>query len=253
VETFAHRYGIFRFMGTFVALVLLVAGVVTFTIAAARVMKRGRSQDAAQWAEANGWEYVGKDSTLAQRWSGRPFGVGLDHEARDVLRGSVDGYDIVSFTYTWRSGSPNARRPGLRRSAHVVALDALPGEPVVDLSPEGLREKWQKLFGAQDVQIDNPAFDGQWLVRTSDEVFARRALDARLANIVMLPDFHGSRLRIEGPSVLLWRPGRTDVTTLTERAKRIADVARIVLPLEKGGPRFETGGRIDGFGIPGLT
>ncbi|MFC8801204.1 hypothetical protein ACFT2C_26020 [Promicromonospora sp. NPDC057138] len=242
-------------MGTFVALVLLVVGVVVFTVAAARVMKRGRSQDAAQWAEANGWEYVGKDSVLAQRWSGRPFGIGVDREARDVMRGTVDGYEMVSFTYIWRSGSPDAdtRRAGLRHTAHVVALDALPGEPVVDLSPEGLREKWQKLFGAQDVQIDNPAFDGQWLVRASDEVFARRALDARLANIVMLPDFQGSRLRIEGPSVLLWRPGRTDVTTLTERAKRIADVARIVLPMEKGGPRFETGGTVDGFGIPGLT
>ncbi|MFD2027056.1 hypothetical protein [Promicromonospora aerolata] len=53
--------------------------------------------------------------------------------------------------------------------------------------------------------------------------------------------------------MLLWRPGRTDVTTLTERAKRVADVARIVLPLEKGGPKFETGGGIDGFGIPGLS
>lgn len=242
-------------MGTFVALVLLVIGVVAFTIAAVWVMKRGRAQDVAQWAEANGWEYVGQDPVLAQRWSGRPFGIGLDREARDVLRGSVDGYDVISFTYVWRSGSPDAdtRRVGLRHMAHVVALDALPGEPVVDLSPEGLREKWQKLFGAQDVQIDNPAFDGQWLVRASDEVFARRALDARLANIVMLPDFQGSRLRIEGPSVLLWRPGRTDVTTLTERAKRVADVARIVLPLEKGSPRFETGGGIDGFGIPGLT
>ncbi len=242
-------------MGPFVALVLLVIGLVVFTVAAARVMKRGRSQDVAQWAEANGWEYIGKDPMLAQRWSGRPFGLGLDREARDVLRGNVDGHDIVSFTYTWRTGTPGAdtRRPGLRRTAHVVALDALPGEPVVDLSPEGIREKWQKLFGAQDVQIDNPAFDGQWLVRTSDEFFARRALDARLANIVMLPDFHGSRLRIEGPSIMLWRPGRTDVTTLTERAKRVAEVARIVLPMEKGGPRFESGGTINGFGIPGLT
>lgn len=242
-------------MGTFVALVALVIGVVVFTIAAARVMGRGRSQDVVQWAEANGWEYVGVDPVLAQRWSGRPFGIGLEREARDVLRGNVDGYDMVSFTYVWRSGTPDAgaRRIGLRHTAHVVALDALPGEPVVDLSPEGIREKVQKLFGAQDVQIDNPAFDGQWLVRASDEVFARRALDARLANIVMLPDFHGSRLRIEGPSVLLWRPGRTDVTSLTERSQRVADVARIVLPLEKDSPRFETGGTIDGFGIPGLT
>lgn len=242
-------------MGPFVALVLLVVGVVVFTFAAFRVMNRGRSQNVAQWAEANGWEYVAEDPALAQRWSGRPFGAGLDQSARDVLRGNVDGYDMVSFTYTWRAGSAGAdtRRPGLRRSAQVVALDALPGEPVVDLSPEGLREKWQKLFGAQDVQIDNPAFDGQWLVRASDEVFARRALDARLANIVMLPDFQGSRLRIEGPSVLLWRPGRTDVTTLTERAQRVADVARIVLPLEKDSPRFETGGGINGFGIPGLA
>lgn len=242
-------------MGSFVALVLLVVGLVVLAVMAVRVMRRGRSQDLTQWAEANDWEYVGKDPVLAQRWGGQPFGIGLDRGAHDVMRGNVDGYDVVSFTYTWRSGSPDAgaRRAGLRRSVHVVALDALPGEPVVDLSPEGIREKWQKLFGAQDVQIDNPAFDGQWLVRTSDEYFARRALDARLANIVMLPDFHGSRLRIEGPSVLLWRPGRTDVTTLTERAKRVADVARIVLPMERGGPRFESGGAIDGFGIPGLT
>lgn len=242
-------------MGPFVALVVLVAGVVTFTVTAARLMGRGRSQDVQRWAEANGWEYVGTDPVLAQRWNGKPFGIGIDRQARDVVRGTVDGFEIVSFTYTWRSGTPDAdtRRTGMRRTAHVVALDALPGEPVIDLSPEGIREKVQKLFGAQDVQIDNPAFDGQWLVRTSDEYFARRALDARLANIVMLPDFHGSRLRIEGPSVLLWRPGRTDVTTLNERAKRVADVARIVLPLERGGPRFESGGTIDGFGIPGLT
>ena len=93
-------------MGPFVALVLLVAGVVAFTVAAARIMKRGRSQDVAQWAEANGWEYVGKDPVLAQRWTGRPFGIGVDRVARDVVRGNVDGFDMVSFTYTWRSGAP---------------------------------------------------------------------------------------------------------------------------------------------------
>ncbi|WP_454850741.1 hypothetical protein [Promicromonospora soli] len=149
-------------MGTFVALVLLVIGVVAFTVAASWLMKRGRSQDYAQWAEANGWQYVGKDPVLAQRWSGRPFGLGLDREARDVMRGNVDGYDIVSFTYTWRSGSPDAdaRRAGLRHTAHVVALDAVPGEPVVDLSPEGLREKWQSSSAPRTSRSTTPPSTG---------------------------------------------------------------------------------------------
>lgn len=233
----------------FVALVVLVVG---GGYLAARLRAGRRSQDLARWVEDNGWEYTAQDPELGGRWTGDPFARGIAGEATDVVRGTVDGYAVVAFTYSWRpvSRSGEARRLGRPAHVHVVALDALPGQPVLELSPEGFRDKISKIFGGQDVQIDNPAFDGQWRVRSSDEAFARRALDARLTSLVMLPDFHGARLRVEGPSVLLWKFGRVDPTALSERTQRVADVARIVLPLEKGAPRYESGGHVPGYGIP---
>ncbi|WP_125772845.1 hypothetical protein [Antribacter gilvus] len=233
----------------FVLVLLLVAG---GWYLAGRLRGNRRGQDIERWAEDNGWAHSATDPALMGRWTGDPFARGTGGAVSDVLRGGVDGYPMVSFTYSWRpaSRSGEARRVGRIGQVHVVAIDALPGQPVLELSPEGFRDKVSKLFGGQDVQIDNPAFDGQWRVRASDEVFARRALDARLTSLVMLPDFHGARLRVEGPSVLLWKYGRTDPTSLAERTQRVADVARIVLPLEKGAPRFESGGSIPGFGIP---
>lgn len=215
--------------------------------------RRRRANGLRELAEREGWAYEPEDPELAERWKGEPFERGLTRGATEVLRGMIDGYSVVSFTFTWRvasrRGSAEEPRSGRLAQAHVVALDAVPGLPVLELTPEGFRDRIAKIFGGQDVQIGNPAFDGQWRVRSSDEAFARRALDARLANLVMLPDFNGARVRVEGPSVLLWTPGPSDATLLVERARRVVDVAKIVLPLERGA-RYEQGGSVPGFGIP---
>lgn len=230
------------------AVILLLA---VFLFGPAR--RRRRAHGLRELAEAEGWTFLAEDGSLAERWRGEPFERGLSRTATDVVRGTVDGYPVVSFTFAWRAAT---RRPGddeprggRLAQAHVVALDAVPGEPRLELSPEGLRDKIAKVFGGQDVQIGNPAFDGQWRVRASDEAFARRALDARLANLVMLSDFREARVRVEGPSVLIWTPGPTDPAQILTRARRVVEVARIVLPLERGA-RYEQGGSLPGFGIP---
>lgn len=212
--------------------------------------ERRRAREIAEWADMNEWERPepGSDPQLHGRWKGGPFLQGVPLPATDVLRGEVSGMRVISFTHTWRTGTAESK-VSRKRYAHVVALDEDPGEPRLELTPEGWRDKLQKAFGGQDVQLGNPAFDDAWRVRASDDGFARRVLDPRFMSMLMLPDYQRTRIRVDGPSVLLWTSGRTSPENLDQLSTRLVEVARLTTPLEKDQPVFEQGGDID---LPGM-
>lgn len=234
-------------------LVLFVAVAVALGLvyAVARpIRERRRVKALAEWADMNGWEpgETETDAALPNRWPGGPFLQGRPQPATDVLYGTVSGYRIISFTHTYRTGKQDARVSRLKR-AHVVILDEEPAEPRLELTPELFKDKVQKLFGGQDVQLGNPAFDDAWRVRASDDVFARRVLDPRFMSILMLPDYQGTNIRVDGPAVMLWSNGPSRADNLAHKSNKLVEVARLTVPLEKGQPVFEQGGDID---LPGM-
>lgn len=226
--------------------VVLVGGV----LISRPLRERRRVKDIAEWADMNGWERAeaASDPELPGRWQGGPFLQGLPQPATDVLYGEVSGQRMISFTHTWRTGTAESRF-SRKRYAHVVALDEAPSEPRLELTPEGWKDKLQKLFGGQDVQVGNPAFDDAWRVRASDDGFARRVLDPRFMSMLMLPDYQTTRIRVDGPSVMLWTSGRASAENLAQLSTRLVEVARLTVPLEKGQPVFEQGGDI---ALPGM-
>ena len=214
------------------------------------IRERRRIKDIAEWADMNGWELAESpsDAALPHRWPGGPFLQGRPEPATDVLYGEVSGYRVISFTHTYRTGKDDSKF-SRKKYAHVVALDEDPSEPRLELTPELLKDKLQKLFGGQDVQLGNPAFDDAWRVRASDDVFARRVLDPRFMSILMLPDYQGTNIRVDGPSVMLWTGGKTHADGLVHKSNKLVEVARLTIPLEQGQPIFEQGGDID---LPGM-
>jgi hypothetical protein len=82
-------------------------------------------KDIAEWADMNGWERAEavSDPALPGRWHGGPFLQGVPQPATDVLYGEVSGHRMISFTHTWRTGTPESRF-SRKRYAHVLALDA---------------------------------------------------------------------------------------------------------------------------------
>ncbi|GAB4086966.1 hypothetical protein GCM10028784_35960 [Myceligenerans cantabricum] len=232
-------------------LFLAVAVVLVGGILVTRPLRdRRRVKDIAEWADMNGWERVenASDLALSGRWKGGPFLQGVPQPATDLLYGEVSGYRMISFTHSWRTGTAESKI-SRKRFAHVVALDEEPSEPRLELTPEGWKDKLQKAFGGQDVQLGNPAFDDAWRVRASDDGFARRVLDPRFMSMLMLPDYQTTRIRVDGPSVLLWTSGRTSAENLSQLSNRLVEVSRLTIPLEKGQPTFEQGGDID---LPGM-
>lgn len=214
------------------------------------IRERRRVKDIAEWADLNGWERAEteSDATLPFRWPGGPFVEGRPEPATDVLYGSVAGYPMISFTHTWRTGKEGSRF-SRKRYAHVIALDEEASEPRLQLSPEDWRDRVQKLFGGQDVQLGNPAFDEAWRVRASDDVFARRVLDPRFMSMLMLPDYQKTNIRVDGPAVMLWTDGKTTVDNLSKKPGKLVEVRRYTVPLEKGQPVFESGGDLK---LPGM-
>ncbi|GAA1865291.1 DUF3137 domain-containing protein [Myceligenerans crystallogenes] len=212
--------------------------------------ERRRVKDITEWADMNGWERAeaATDAQLPYRWPGGPFLEQRKEPATDVMYGNVSGHRMISFTHTWRTGKEGSRF-SRKRYAHVIALDEDAAEPRLELTPEGWRDKIQKVFGGQDVQLGNPAFDDAWRVRASDDVFARRVLDPRFMSMLMLPDYQKTNIRVDGPAVMLWTDGKTNVENLSKKSGKLVEVARLTVPLEKGQPVFESGGDLN---LPGM-
>lgn len=232
-------------------LFLAVAVLLGLAVLITRPMRdRRRAKDVVEWADMNGWEIPEEatNSELPRRWPGGPFLQGRPEPATDVMYGEVSGYRMISFTHTWRTGKEDARF-SRKKYAHVIALDEDAAEPRLELTPELFKDKIQKLFGGQDVQLGNPAFDDAWRVRASDDVFARRVLDPRFMSMLMLPDYQRTNIRVDGPAVMLWLPGKASAENLSTMTGKLVEVSRLTVPLEKGQPVFETGGDID---LPGM-
>jgi hypothetical protein len=196
---------------------LAVGALVAETWATRRRHERNRA-----WAAAQGWTYQAADPTLVDRWLGEPFGVGHGRHATEVLRGTVRGRPLTSFTYRWTTGSGKSRTTHTR---HVVGL-GLPTElPTLQLTPEDVGTAVVRFFGGQDIRLESAEFNDEWRVQSTDLRFAHGVLHPRLMDQLMRYPARGSRLRIAGASVLSWSPGATDLARVVERATVLADLA----------------------------
>ncbi len=204
---------------------VLVPTVVVAAFVADLWATRRRHERNRAFAASIGWAYQESDPDLIGRWQGEPFGQGSARRATEVLRGRFRGRPVTSFTYRWTTGSGKNRTTHTR---HVVALDLPAFLPTLQLTPEGFVTAVARALGGQDIRFESEEFNRAWRVQGGDLRFAHGVVHPQMIDRLMRFPLVGSSLRVEGPSVLSWEPGSTDLQRIAERVGALCDLADAV-------------------------
>lgn len=187
--------------------------------------QRYRVKVTKEWAARIGWTYVGSDPSLVGRWRGRPFDIGRSRRTSEVVTGTFQGRQAVSFVYRYTTGSGKNRST---TTHHVVAISLPAYLPTLELTNEGLGAKVAKTFGGQDLEFESEAFNRRWRVEARDAKFAHDVIHPRLMERLLRPDAVGLDLRIEGSDILCWKLGGSDLDAVAGRLAVMSAVADAV-------------------------
>lgn len=117
---------------------------------------------------------------------------------------AADGFKVRVLEHKYTTGS------GKNQQTHWHTIASLPCPsdwPVLTLDEEHLFHKVADLLGKKDLQLDDPAFNARWRVKTDDENFAIVFLTPAVQAFLMaLPK--GSRLRVGEGAVCVLRKKR---------------------------------------------
>lgn len=104
---------------------------------------------------------------------------------RWCARVDIDGVPVRVLEHRYSTGS------GKNRTTHdhaVISVPCPPSWPVLTLQQEHLFHKVANLLGHKDLQLDDPAFNARWRVKTDDENFAIVFLSPEVqARLMTLP------------------------------------------------------------------
>lgn len=166
------------------------------------------------WAASVGWQYLGTDPMLADRWRGTPFGVGHGRRVSELMVGPFQGRSAMSFAYRYSTGSGKSEST---YTFHVVAL-ALPAYlPNLQLTPEGLGDRIAKTFGSQDIEFESDDFNRAWRVQAGVVKFAHDVLHPRTMERLLRPDATRLNMRIEGTDMICWTSGSASTGVIAAR------------------------------------
>lgn len=173
------------------------------------------------WAAGVGWQYVGTDPTLVNRWRGTPFNSGHSRRVSQLMVGPFQGRAAMSMTYQYTTGSGKEETT---YTFHVLSM-ALPAYlPNLQLTPEGLGARIAKTFGAQDIEFESDDFNRAWRVQAGVQKFAHDVLHPRTMERLLRTDARGLNMRIEGTDILCWSTGRTSTARIAGRLQVLTAV-----------------------------
>ena len=167
-----------------------------------------------QLAAARGWSWTARDDSWADRFDGTPFGTGDRRRARNVLRGTYAGRQLVAFDYSFVTATTdgNGQRRTTTHCFTVCAL-ALPAPvPRVQVTPASFLTRALRLT---DVPLESEEFNRRYRVATDHPRFAYDVLHPRaMAGLLAAPALN---LRLAGTEALSWDGGRTTPADLLAR------------------------------------
>ncbi|MCC6678047.1 MAG: hypothetical protein IT436_12975 [Phycisphaerales bacterium] len=155
--------GFFAFVGVFIALAI-----------AAEKRRAQRQREACEAAGVSIRHGLGlKDEDAARYFFDR---TGLMRELRTGAKGvgfagvaRAGDREVVLVEHSYTSGSGKSQHT----VRHAIVSVAAPGRwPDLRITPEGIFRKLAELVGMKDIQLENPAFNDRWRVKTADEDFA---------------------------------------------------------------------------------
>jgi hypothetical protein len=198
------------------AAILAVAGaLVAWAVAEGRRQRR-----LLEWAEANGWTYLGKDRTdRPRRYLGfSPFGQGSSRNASNIFRADVDGLDVEVFDYRYTVQSG-------KNSHTVVVTVATATMPLeghdLTIRGEHLGHKLLDSLGGEDIDVEDDDFSRRFWVQCRDRRFAYDVLHPPMLDLFKSRGAAWS-WQWRGRTLMLVRSGRLSEAVLAQAASTLA-------------------------------
>ncbi len=196
----------------FAAFLALAVAVVVFSYLAA---KRRREAMAA-YAAGRGWRFEADQPLLVDRFSGPPFGLGFGRRAYNVLYGSHEGRDLVSFDYEYKTRSTNGKQTTTQvHRFSVLGLSMGIHMPPLSVDPENFLERFVGRLTGNDIDLESEEFNRSFTVGCPDRRFASDVLHPQMMEYLL--EHRQVGWRFEQDSMLMIAhgqrtPGQIDAT-----------------------------------------
>jgi hypothetical protein len=187
----------------FAALLALAVAVVVFSYLAAKK----RREAMATYAAGRGWRFEAEQPLLVDRFTGPPFGLGFGRRAFNVLYGSHDGRDLVSFDYEYKTQTTNGKQTTTQvHRFSVLGLSMGILMPQLSVDPENFLERFVGRLTGNDIDLESEEFNRAFTVGCPDRKFASDVLHPQMMEFLLAHRQIG--FRFERDSMLMVARGQ---------------------------------------------
>ena len=166
----------------FAAFLAVAVAVVVFSYLAAKK----RREAMAAYAAGRGWRFEADQPLLVDRFTGPPFGLGFGQRAYNVLYGTHDGRDLVSFDYEYKTQTSN----GKQTTTHVHRFSVLGLSmgifmPPLSVDPENFLDRFVGRLTGNDIDLESEEFNRSFTVSCPDRKFASDVLHPQMMEYLL--------------------------------------------------------------------
>jgi hypothetical protein len=166
----------------FAAFLAVAVAAVVFSYLAAK--KRREAMVA--YAAGRGWRFEAEQPLLVDRFTGPPFGLGFGRRAYNVLYGSHESRDLVSFDYEYKTQTTN----GKQTTTHVHRFSVLGLSmgihmPALSVDPENFLDRFVGRLTSNDIDLESEEFNRSFTVSCPDRKFASDVLHPQMMEFLL--------------------------------------------------------------------
>ena len=166
----------------FAAFLALAVAVVVLSYLAAKK----RREAMATYAAGRGWRFEAEQPLLVDRFTGPPFGLGFGRRAYNVLYGSHDGRDLVSFDYEYKTQTTNGKQTTTQvHRFSVLGLSMGIHMPPLSVDPENFLDRFVGRLTGNDIDLESEEFNRAFTVSCPDRKFASDVLHPQMMEFLL--------------------------------------------------------------------
>jgi hypothetical protein len=138
------------------------------------------------FARRRGWRFEWEQPLLVDRFTGPPFGLGFGRSAYNVLYGSHDGRDVVSFDYTYKTQTNDGKTTTTHtHTFSVLALRMGVPMPPLSVDPENVLDRFVGRLTGNDIDLESEEFNRAFTVSCPDRKFASDVLHPQMMEFLL--------------------------------------------------------------------
>lgn len=207
-------------------IIAVAAGVVVYL---AFLMEKRRRVAFQAMADHTGLRYAPEvDHELASHFEFlNALGTGSNRYAHHVVRGEVDGLEVVAFEYHYEthSSSKNGRRTH-HHHLSVFTTNLPQSFPELTIRPEDVFSKIAQAVGYDDIDFESAEFSRRYCVRSRDKKFAYDVCHPVAMEFLMR--FHDLDIEIEGRTLAAIQRGHLQPNHVESNLRRLLAFRRLL-------------------------